>query len=63
MPNPWLVYIFHLYFKKNEISDWSLIMGRGGATKREGGHVKFCPYKKGGRKTFSHAEGGGAQKV
>ena len=36
----------------------------GGATKREGGggHVKFYPYKKGGGKCFSHAEGG-AQKV
>ena len=26
--------------------------GEGGATKREGGHVKFYPYKKGGRKKF-----------
>ena len=35
-------------------SDWSLITGRGGgATKREGGgHVKFYPYEKGGRKKF-----------
>ena len=24
----------------------------GGATKREGGHVKFYPYEKGGRKKF-----------
>ena len=24
----------------------------GGATKREGGHVKFYPYKKGGQKKF-----------
>ena len=45
------------------IRDWSLITGRGGATKREGGgHVKFYPYEKGGGKSFSHAEGG-AQKV
>ena len=30
-----------------------LITGRGGATKREGGgHVKFYPYEKGGRKKF-----------
>ena len=43
--------------------DWSLITGRGGgATKREGGHVKFYPYEKGGGKGFSHSEGG-AQKV
>ena len=26
--------------------------GGGGATKREGGHVKFYPYEKGGRKKF-----------
>ena len=33
--------------------DWSLITGRGGgATKREGGHVKFYPYEKGGQKNF-----------
>ena len=31
---------------------------RGGATKGKGGHVKFYPYKKGGGKSFSHAEGG-----
>ena len=44
------------------VRDWSLITGRGGATKREGGHVKFYPYEKGGSgKSFSHAEGG-AQK-
>ena len=34
------------------LRDWSLITGRG-ATEREGGHVKFYPYEK----------GGGAQKV
>ena len=45
------------------LRDWSLITGKG-ATKREGGgHVKFYPYEKGGRKCFSHAEGGGAQTV
>ena len=26
--------------------------GEGGATKREGGHVKFYPYEKGGQKKF-----------
>ena len=33
-------------------------MGRG-ATKREGGHMTFYPYEKGGggRQSFSHAEG------
>ena len=35
------------------VRDWSLIKGRGGATKREGGgHVKFYPYEKGGRKKY-----------
>ena len=41
------------------LRDWSLITGRGGATKREGGHVKFYPYEKGGGKSFSHAKRGG----
>ena len=31
------------------VRDWG---GGGGATKWEGGHVKFYPYKKGGRKKF-----------
>ena len=35
------------------LRDWSLIMGRGGGYKTGGGgHVKFYPYKKGGRKKF-----------
>ena len=43
------------------LRDWSLTTG-GGATKREGGHVKFYPYKKGGgTKSFSHIEGGAQQ--
>ena len=45
------------------IWEWSLITGRGrgGATKREGGQVKFYPYEKGlgGPKSFSHIKGGG----
>ena len=46
------------------IRDWSLITGRRGGTKREGGgHMKCYSYEKGGgRKSLSHAEGG-AQKV
>ena len=36
--------------------------GEGGATKKDGGHVKFYPYEKAGgggvRKSLSHAEGG-----
>ena len=28
------------------------IYGEGGATKREGGHMMFYPYEKGGRKKF-----------
>ena len=34
----------------------------GGTTKREGGHMKIYPYKKGGGKGFSHSEEG-AQKA
>ena len=34
------------------IRDWSLITGRGGLQNGRGGHVKFYPYKKGGRKKF-----------
>ena len=47
------------------LRDWSLITGRGGATKREvwgGGGQKFYPYTKcggGGGCSFSHPEGGG----
>ena len=43
------------------LRDWSLITGRGGLQNgRGGGHMKFYPYEKGGRKqSFSHAEGGG----
>ena len=37
--------------------DWSLITGRGGGY-RTGG---LYPYKKGGEKSFSHAEGGAQQ--
>ena len=41
------VYLHYLLCNKNVIRDWSLITGRGGATKREGGHVKFYPYEMG----------------
>ena len=35
------------------LRDWSLITGRGGGYKMGGGgHVKFYPYEKGGRKKF-----------
>ena len=41
------------------LRDWSLIMGKGRAIERKGGHVKFYPYEKGeGGKSFRHAEGG-----
>ena len=45
--------------------DWSLSMGRGGgATKLQGGQVKFYPYKRGGeRKKVLAIVMGGAQKV
>ena len=46
------------------LRDWSLTTGRGGATKREGWHVKFYPYENGGPTSFSQAKrGGGAHKV
>ena len=34
------------------LRDWSLITGRGGLQNGRGGHVKFYPYVKGGRKKF-----------
>ena len=34
------------------IREWSLITGRGGLQNGRGGHVKFYPYEKGGRKKF-----------
>ena len=40
--------------------DWSLITGRGGGTKREGGAHEVLPLRKGGTETkINHAEGGG----
>ena len=46
------------------LREWSLITGRGGATKREGGGAReVLPLRKGrAEKRFSHSEGG-AQKV
>ena len=47
--------------------DWSLITGRGGATKRKGrGQVKFYPYKNGGTEkvlAMLKGSGGGHKKV
>ena len=34
------------------LRDWSLITGRGGLQNGRGGHVKFYPHEKGGRKKF-----------
>ena len=34
------------------LRDWSLITGRGVLQNGRGGHVKFYPYEKGGRKKF-----------
>ena len=34
------------------LREWSLIKGRGGYKTGGGGHVKFYPYEKGGRKKF-----------
>ena len=42
--------------------EWSLITGRGGgATKREGGHVKFIPAR-GAEKVLAMLKGGGQNK-
>ena len=63
--------VFRLFFPGwccgtlfTSLRDWSLITGRGGATKREGGHVKFYLYEKGGgaEKVLAMLKGG-AQKV
>ena len=35
------------------------VRGYPGATTREEGHVKFCPYKKGGEKVLAMLKGGG----
>ena len=43
------------------LRDWSLTTG-GGATKREGGHVKLYPYKKGGGKNVLAILKGGHKK-
>ena len=42
------------------VRDWSLITGRGGGYKTEGGgHVKFYPYEKGGaEKVLAMLKGG-----
>ena len=37
---------------QGQVRDWSLITGRGGLQNGRGGHVKFYPYVKGGRKKF-----------
>ena len=45
------------------IRDWSLITGRGWATKRKGGgHVKFYPYEKGGAENVLAMLKGGHKK-
>ena len=41
--------------------EWSLITGKGGATKREGGQVKFNPYEMGTEKVLAMLRGGGGQ--
>ena len=40
----------YIYISKGLVTNYG--EGGGGATKREGGHVKFYPYEKGGRKEF-----------
>ena len=38
--------------KHSTVRDWSLITGTGGLQNGRGGHVKFYPYAKRGRKEF-----------
>ena len=50
--------------KKKQLRDGSVITGRGGATKREGGARKVLPLQKGGvEKVLAMRKGGGAQQV
>ena len=46
----------HTKIQKHPKQIISIVQQGGG-----GGQVKFYPYKKGGRKGFSHAEGGGVE--
>ena len=46
------------------LRDWSLITGRGGATKREGGTGSFTPMKRhGAEKVLAILKGGGGRKM
>ena len=50
-----MISIYSLQYLTNHIKCHKGVVtnyGEGGATKREGGHVKFYPYEKGGRKKF-----------
>ena len=40
------------FFCWGYVREWSIITGRGGLQNGRGGHVKFYPYEKGGRKKF-----------
>ena len=40
------------------LRDWSLSTGRGGATKWEGGHVKFYSTERGAEKVLAMLKGG-----
>ena len=48
---------------KGHLREWSLITGRGGATKREGGAREVLPLRKGGAEKVLAILKGGAQKV
>ena len=49
----------HIQFLHNQLREWSLITGRGGATKMEGGgQVKCSPLKKGGGGILAMLKGG-----
>ena len=50
-----------MYYLQGVVTNYE--KGGGSLQNDRGDQVKFYPYKKGGKKSFGHAEGGGAQQV
>ena len=50
--NPRLSSSIISFMAQSLFREWSLITGRGGLQNGRGGHGKFYPYEKGGRKKF-----------
>ena len=49
------------FYIGSDFRDWSLITGRGGGLQNERGACEVLPQRKGGGKSFRHAEGGGTK--